>query len=148
MSTLTRYSRNGHGVLDRYYISSCIITRPITFTNFSKIRFEDIVALLWRHSGRDGVSNHQPHDCLLDRSFRCKSKQISKLCVTGLCAGNSSVTGEFPAQKASNAKNVSIWWHHHGKTRFLQGFLLLTSCNFNPSMNKLLYQLWSLGMHK
>ena len=24
-----------------------------------------------------------------------------------------SVTGEFPAQKASNAENVSIWWRHH-----------------------------------
>ena len=31
-----------------------------------------------------------------------------------LCAGNSLVTGEFPAQMASNAENVSIWWHHHG----------------------------------
>ena len=29
-----------------------------------------------------------------------------------LCAGNSPVTGEFPAQKASNAENVSIWWRH------------------------------------
>ena len=23
-------------------------------------------------------------------------------------------TGEFPAQMASNAGNVPIWWHHHG----------------------------------
>ena len=23
-------------------------------------------------------------------------------------------TGEFPAQRASNTENVSIWWHHHG----------------------------------
>ena len=23
------------------------------------------------------------------------------------------VTGEFPAQRASNAENVSIWWRHH-----------------------------------
>ena len=30
-----------------------------------------------------------------------------------LCAGNSPVTGEFPAQKASNAENVNIWWRHH-----------------------------------
>ena len=22
-------------------------------------------------------------------------------------------TGEFPTQRASNAENVSIWWHHH-----------------------------------
>ena len=33
--------------------------------------------------------------------------------VIGLWVGNSPVTGEFPAQKASNAENVSIWWRHH-----------------------------------
>ena len=40
-------------------------------------------------------------------------KKTSKLPVTGLCAGNSPGTGEFPAQMASNAENVSIWWRHH-----------------------------------
>ena len=39
-------------------------------------------------------------------------RKKSKLRVTGLCAGNSPVTGEFPAQRASNAENVSIWWSH------------------------------------
>ena len=29
--------------------------------------------------------------------------------------GFSSVAGEFPAQRASNAENVSIWWRHHAK---------------------------------
>ena len=38
----------------------------------------------------------------------------SMLGVTGLCAENSPGTGEFPTQMASNAENVSIWWHHHG----------------------------------
>ena len=52
--------------------------------------------LKWRHNGRDGVSNHQPHHCLLNRLFERRS-------------GNSPVTGEFPAQMASNAKNVFIW---------------------------------------
>ena len=37
--------------------------------------------------------------------------------VTGLCAGNSPVTGEFPAQMASNSENVSIWWRYHA-TKF------------------------------
>ena len=41
-------------------------------------------------------------------------KKPSKLRAIGLCAGNSPVTGEFPAQMASNAENVSIWWRHHG----------------------------------
>ena len=51
---------------------------------------------------------HQPNDCLLNRLFRRRSKKKSKLRVTGLCAGNSPVTGEFPAQRASDAENVSF----------------------------------------
>ena len=39
--------------------------------------------LLWRHNGHDGISNHQPHDCLLNRLFRRGSKKTSKLRVTG-----------------------------------------------------------------
>ena len=54
--------------------------------------------------------------CLFNRVFRRRSKKTSKLRVTGLCEGNSPVTGEFPAQRASNAENVSIWWRHHGNS--------------------------------
>ena len=71
------------------------------------------MSLRWRHNGRDGVSNHQPHDCLPNRFFRRRSRKTSKLRVTGLCAGISPGTGEFPTQMASNAENVSIWWRHH-----------------------------------
>ena len=87
------------------------------------------IALLWRHNEHDRVSNHQPHDCLLKRLFRRRSKKTSKPRVTGLCVGNSRGTGEFPAQlgnsrgtgefpaqMVSNAENVSIWWRHHGET--------------------------------
>ena len=65
-------------------------------------------ALQWSHNGRNGVSNHQPHDCLLKRLFRHtwnKHQSSSSLAF---------VTGEFPAQRASNAKNASILWRHHG----------------------------------
>ena len=72
------------------------------------------VALQWRHNGHDSVSNHQPHHCLLSGLFRHRSKKTSKLRVTGLCAGNSPGTGEFPAQMASYAENVPIWWRYHG----------------------------------
>ena len=37
-----------------------------------------------------------------------RPKKTSKLRVTGLCEGDSPVT-----QRASKAKNVSIWWRHH-----------------------------------
>ena len=59
---------------------------------------------------------HLPHYLTL-----CKENPFIKgresgqrwLRVTGLCAGNSPETGEFPAQRAGNAENVSIWWRHH-----------------------------------
>ena len=41
-------------------------------------------ALHWRHNEHDCVSNHQPHDCLLNRLFRRRSKKTSKPRVTGL----------------------------------------------------------------
>ena len=81
----------------RLFNTTCITTR----------------SLQWRHNEHDGVSNHQPHDCLLNRFFRRRSKKTPKLHLIGLCAGNSPVTGEVPAQRASDAENVSIWWRHH-----------------------------------
>ena len=45
--------------------------------------------LHWRHNDHDGVSNHQPHGCLLNCLFRRRSNNTSKLRVTGLCVGNS-----------------------------------------------------------
>ena len=65
--------------------------------------------LQWRHNWRDGVSNHRRLDSLLNRLFRRRSKKTSNLRDTGLCEGNSPVTIEFPAQRASNAENDSIW---------------------------------------
>ena len=84
-----------------------------TATSRTLIR-RDRHSLQWRHDERDGVSIHQPHNCLLKRLFRRRSKKTPKLRVTGFCVGNSQVTGEFPAQRASNAENVPIWWRHHG----------------------------------
>ena len=78
-----------------------------------------MLSVQWRHNGRDGVTNHQPHDCSLNRLCRRRSKKTSMLRVTGLCAGNSPVTGEFPAKRASNAENVSIWWRHHDYTTMM-----------------------------
>ena len=51
---------------------------------------------------------------LSNRLFRRRSKIIPKLRVIGLCEGNSQMSGEFPAQGASNVEHASIWWRHHG----------------------------------
>ena len=45
--------------------------------------------------------------CLLIRLFKLRSKKTSTLNVTGLCAVNSPVTGEFPAQRVTNAEKAS-----------------------------------------
>ena len=57
--------------------------------HFLILSLMDKRALHWRHNDHDGVSNHQPHGCLLSRLFRRRSKKTSKLLVTGLCVGNS-----------------------------------------------------------
>ena len=56
------------------------------------------IPLLRHHNERVGVSNYQRLDCLLNRLFRHRFKKTSKLCATGLCEGNSPVTGEFSAE--------------------------------------------------
>ena len=64
--------------------------------------------LEWRNKKRDGVSNPRHVGCLLNRLFRRRSKKRSNLRVTGLCEGNSTVTGKFPSPRDSNAENGVI----------------------------------------
>ena len=61
--------------------------------------------------------------------------------------------GEFPAQMASNAKDVSIWWRHHGQTGFvpklgtLQWRVLMGSlCVVNVHIRSALYWGTPLGV--
>ena len=72
--------------------------RATNFTAWNLIKGQMILAekcrgrttlapLQWHHNGHDSISNHQPHDCLLNHLFRRRSKKTSKLRVTGLCAG-------------------------------------------------------------
>ena len=84
--------------------------------------------LRWRRNGRDSDSNHQPHGCLLNGLFRRRSRKTSKLRVTGLCVENSPGTGEFPAQMASNAEDVSIWWRHHALSLLNEYFPYVCGC--------------------
>ena len=90
----------------------CRISARPTTSSTSQLLWV-VIPLRWRHNGRDGVSNHQPHACLLNRLFRRRLKKTSKFRVTGICVGNSPGTGDFPAQRASDAENVSVWWRHH-----------------------------------
>ena len=84
-------------------------------------------ALQWRHNERDDVSNSRRLDCFLNCLFRRRIKKTSKLRVTGLWEGNSPVTGEFPAERTSNAENFSIWWYHYGDTNFIDHYICIVN---------------------
>ena len=103
-----------------HYRTKCLLTKgdiwPGPAMQNGRVKeSSDCMPLQWRHNVLDGVSDHQPQGCLLNRLFRRRSKETSKLRVTGLCAGNSSVT----AQMASNSASVSIWWRHHGSNKIV-----------------------------
>ena len=64
--------------------------------------------LQWRRNERHGVSNQLRPLCLFNCWFRRRSKKTSKLRVTGLCEGNSAVTGEFPHKRSVKQKMFSF----------------------------------------
>ena len=74
-------------------VSSCLwVNTSITlYTSNGKI---NSITLLWRHNVRDGVSNHQPHDCY-----------------STVYSGADQRKYQSSAALASNAENVSLWWH-------------------------------------
>ena len=107
----------GYHICD--YLSSCAIpwrhwrlsnqnTMRLFQENISKSLQQNGVPLQWRDNERDCVSNHRRINCVLNRLFRRRSQKTQKVRVTGLCAWNSPVTGEFPAQSASNAENDDV----------------------------------------
>ena len=73
--------------------------------------------LQWRHNERDGVSNHQPHHCLLKSLFRCKSKNIK-------APRHWPFTGlhRWPVNsphKLSLTRIFFNWWRHHAGCIYL-----------------------------
>ena len=55
---------------------------------------------------------------LLNHSFRRRSRKYQSSASLAFVYRNSPVTGEFPEQRASSAKTVSIWWRHHGMSNY------------------------------
>ena len=86
------YSRQRKQLWQIMSILPCVMPLfKYCYADNSAINCKGPCSLQWSHNRHDGVSNHQPDDCLL----------------------NSPMTREFPSQRVSNAENVSIWWRHH-----------------------------------
>ena len=89
-----------------------------------------VTPLQWRHNDHDGISNHQPHGCLLNRLIRRRSKKTSKLRITGLCRihrwpVNSPHKGPGPCITnvfATRRKNFSQW-HRSFQRKLLSHWL-------------------------
>ena len=108
--------------LEHWVWNRCILgfVNKVSFFPILYDHFVGIESLRWRHNDHAGVSNHQPHGCLLNRLFGRKSKNTSKLRVTGLCAGNSLGTGfhlmtssctpyDCPRASQSNSKDLGTY---------------------------------------
>ena len=102
-----------------------------------------IITLNRCHNEHEGISNHRRLDCSLNRLFRRRSKKISKLRVTGLCEGNSPVTGEFPTQRSSNAENsMTSSWLQLNCHIFQQGDGVIYIVEFNLPNNSVAHIVW------
>ena len=63
------FRSDSEGISQRVALVTCQFLSYITMCNK--------MPLLWRHNEHDGVSNHQPYDCLLNRLFRQRKHQSS-----------------------------------------------------------------------
>ena len=89
-------------ILDIHHNSSDVFTHRITeykhsMGNYAVRSRSAFVScpqhtLHWRHNEHDGVSNHQPNDCLLNRLFRQIKENIKAPCHWSLC-------GEFTGDR-------------------------------------------------
>ena len=86
----------------------------------------EVVTLRWRHNGRDSVPNHQPHDCLLNSLFGCRSKKhqssASLAFVWGIHRGPVNSPHKWPVTRKiflfddviMIMKIMPTPWHHYG----------------------------------
>ena len=79
------YATRPQWVMGDCYQTSVCTYMPLVYLSgvITQLFMYITMTSLWR----DGVSYHQPQQCLLNRLFRCISKKTSKLRVTGLCGG-------------------------------------------------------------
>ena len=87
---------------------------PYPINSMSKYYFAalEYLTLQWGQNGRNGVSNHQPHHCLLSRLLDADQRKHQSS--ASLAFGR--VIHRWPANsphKGPVTRKMSIWWRHH-----------------------------------
>ena len=86
-NTLLHYPHGANAGCDLAGVAPVVLT-PMYGTR-SNVTYRYISeSLQWRHNERDGVSNHQLHDCLLNRLFRRRSKKTPNSSSMAFVRGN------------------------------------------------------------
>ena len=74
------------------------------------------LSLQWRHNGRDSVSNHQPHDCLLKRLFNADQRKhqssASLAFVRGIHRGPVNSPRKWPVTRKMFPFDDAIMWRN------------------------------------
>ena len=66
------------------------------YINWNFMQYDMRYIITLRHNGHDGVPNHEPRHCLLNRLFGPRSKKTSKLRVAGFVRGIHRGPGTSP----------------------------------------------------
>ena len=73
-TALRKWQHIKHRFVDNIMYLSRVHARDICRMYFYEFVLE-VMSLQWHHNERDGVSNHQPHECLLNRLFRYRPRK-------------------------------------------------------------------------
>ena len=92
---LFQYKDNHFRYRDRHYKDN-IIVQP-----FNLLRREYWYSLQWRHNKCDGISNHQPQDCLLNPYSGAHQRKDQSSTSLAFVRG---FTGDFPTQRPVTPK--------------------------------------------
>ena len=76
-----------------------------------------VLSLQWRHNGRDGVSNHQPHDCLLNRLFGRRSKSASNSGADD-CISEKNRSNHYTSNRFGTHTGVTLPENNPGQAKF------------------------------
>ena len=135
----TQRTRSSPSIVLNHSTRNILISTQETLIFWENGLFKGSV-LQWRHNEGDGVSTYQPHDCLLNRLFRCRSNQTSKLRVSGLCEGNSPLTGRFGYKQISSEAWFDLQpkfpYRNHSFLNTFRGILSHHVWYFPPSLSQ------------